>query len=266
MSSNAKHSDWVDYLKETEMFFKKCFLKEEKRFPDGESCIKRYTTKLEEYLKKNQSGIIRTLEEIHNELCVAEFLLQCKNPFFTKILYEPPFPGCNKTIDYVCSLSDSSYHFVDVKTIMPESIDGWGKYLKNKKHIPKNIEVILDQDLMGGEIWHKWFASRGRMLEYALELEEKISKIPFHENSLFTLALCGNGSDWHVSKLEDFVCFYETSNYLYDDAFSDMEKHYIENQGITLTHGISQFAYFKRSFGILETEKVIWDVKPPRQI
>ncbi|OGW73676.1 MAG: hypothetical protein A3J72_02455 [Nitrospirae bacterium RIFCSPHIGHO2_02_FULL_40_19] len=267
MSANEKDPDWViNYLRKTISIFQERFGNNSRRFPDGEACISNYIKNLKEYYRKGQPEpvIRRTLEEIHNELCVADALLQCNNPFFTTIRYEPSLPRCNKTIDYVCVLPNSSLYYVDVKTIMPESIDGWKKFLNNKKYIPTNIEVILEQDLMGGEIWHRWYASRGRMLEYTIELENKISECGLcHESSVFVLVFCGNGSDWHVSRLEDFVAFYKTASHRYDDAFSEMEKHYLKEQNIQLQRSISRFAYFERSFGFLEPKKIIWNIQPP---
>ena len=138
MPSNEQDPDWaINYLKESVSIFQERFRNNTRRFPDGEACINNYAKKLEEYLRKGQAKIKRTLEEIHNELCVADALLQCNDPFFTTIRYEPSLPKCNKTIDYVCTLPNSSFYYVDVKTIMPESIDSWEKFLKNKIYTNK---------------------------------------------------------------------------------------------------------------------------------
>ena len=75
---------------------------------------------------------------------------------------------------------------------------------------PKNTELVLDQEFEGGEIFHDYFAARGRFLEYTKEFEEKIEQILHHDQYIFKMVFCGNGK-WHQSHLEDFADFYRTA-------------------------------------------------------
>ena len=92
--------------------------------------------------------------------------------------------------------SDGVTVWLDVKTIKPEPKDKWEQFERAREDdlIPENVIVGLFKEWMGGEIWHGWFAARGRMLEYTLELEQKIREAGLNKqtNTAFCLALC-----WH---------------------------------------------------------------------
>ena len=108
---------------------------------------------------------------------------------------------------------------------------------------PENVNVLLSKDWLGGKLWHYKFASRGRMLEYTLELEQKIIECRLaSENTRFVLALCGEGFYWHKDQLEDFVEFYFTGRHRPDDALSNAETRSLTKKGITLSRSISLFA------------------------
>lgn len=65
---------------------------------------------------------------------------------------------------------------MDVKTITQAPKDRWEQFdtAREEERFPENHIVGLFKEWMDGEIWHGWCAARGRMLEYTLELEEKI--------------------------------------------------------------------------------------------
>ena len=66
------------------------------------------------------------------------------------------------------------------------------------------------------------------MLEYSLELEQKIAEGGLTtDNTLFTLAFCGDGFYWHQDQLEDFVSFYYSGVHRADDPFSQVEQRHI---------------------------------------
>ena len=75
--------------------------------------------------------------------------------------------------------------------------DRWDQFEKAREDecFPDHHIIGLFKDWMGGEIWRGWLAGRGRMLEYTLELEEKIKEggLKGRTDTIFILALCGTG-------------------------------------------------------------------------
>jgi hypothetical protein len=70
---------------------------------------------------------------------------------------------------------------------------------------PENARIVLSEEGLGGENLAYMLAARGGMLEYALELEQKIAECGVaEENSVFMMAFCGNGVEWHDS-LREFL-------------------------------------------------------------
>lgn len=132
---------------------------------------------------------------------------------------------------------------------------------------PENVRVGLFKEWRGGEIWHEWFASRSRMLEYALELEQKISDaglVNSHTHSV--LVLCGEGFVWHQSQLEDFVSFYFRGLHRADDPFALAEQKYMVEQNLSFARTVSRFACMKRRQGEVRQSRLNWNVQPPRDM
>jgi hypothetical protein len=157
--------------------------------------------------------------------------------------------------------------FFDVKTINPISQDDWSKYEDAiaRGLFPPRVEVHLEEKWLGGEIWHGMTAARSKMLEYAIEFEEKISSCMADIGSApVVLAFCGDEFKWHKDELEDFVDFYRTGRYRYDDTFSKMEAHHISEKSIYLTRRISRFVYFGRPNFEITPRTVCWDVRGPK--
>jgi len=186
---------------------------------------------------------------------------------FTALAYEPPLPGCAKTIDFRGVTSDGVTVYVDVKTIKPEPKDKWEQFERAREDdlIPENVIVGLFKEWMGGEIWHGWFAARGRMLEYTLELEQKIREAGLNKqtNTAFCLALCGTGFEWHESLFEDFVDFYRSGRYRSDDSFAKMEAHYMTKARMSLNRTIARFVYIERKTTMILPERLNWNVREP---
>ena len=156
---------------------------------------------------------------------------------------------------------------MDVKTIKPEDTDRWEQFERARAEgwFPENVIVAISEEWGGGEIWHAWFAVRGRMLEYSLELEQKIKEARLAEENVGTvLALCSDGFRWRQDQLEDFVAFYATGAYRADDPFSEMERKHVANNNISIVRTISRFAYFERKQGEVRPRRVNWYVRPPR--
>ncbi|MGA2906040.1 MAG: hypothetical protein ABSD98_19615, partial [Candidatus Korobacteraceae bacterium] len=54
------------------------------------------------------------------------------------------------------------------------AVSAAGAVLRAEGWFPENV---ISQQWLGGEIRHAWFAARGRMLEYSLELGQKIAEV-----------------------------------------------------------------------------------------
>ena len=258
---------WVrKYAAEVRKTFGHAFDAASDRFKDGTVLLDRFNAAIESVLH-NGRGYFRAVDEAHNELCVASALLANTKLKFVRLEYESPLPGCSRTVDFRATADDGQIAYVDVKTIKPEDTDRWEQFEKAKAEgwFPDNIIVGIAQDLRGGEIWHAWFAARARMLEYSLELEQKIADAGLATDNVITvLALCGDGFRWHQDQLEDFVAFYSTGVYSGDDTFSQVERRYMTDNKISLRRNISRFAYFQRKQGEMHPNRVNWNVRPPR--
>lgn len=236
------------------------------RFKEGQLLLDRFNAAIESVLKKGK-GHFNAVDEAHNEICIASALLANTRLRFIRLEYEPPLPGCDKTIDFCVTADTGQIAYVDVKTIKPQATDRWDQFEKAVKEgwIADNVHVVIAEEWLGGEIWHAWFAARARMLEYALELEQKIADGNLAEdNKLFVLALCGDGFRWQQDGLEDFVSLYYSGVHRADDAFSKAELRYISDKKITLNRTISQFAYMKRKQSQIRPARLNWNVRPPR--
>lgn len=217
-------------------------------------------------VKANGWSLFSAIDEAHNELCIASALLESKEPEFTCLKYEPPLHGCAKSIDFLATTDDLKV-YVDVKTIKPVATDRWEQFerAQAEEWFPDNVNIMLKKEWLGGELWHSMFAARSRMLEYSLELEQKIAEGNLPEgNTLFVLALCGEGFYWHEDKLEDFVSYYYSGAHRGDDPFSKAETRYIQHKNISIDKTISRFAYMQRPQGDVLPKRLNWNVQPPR--
>jgi hypothetical protein len=259
--------EWIEaYAAGVRKTFGKEFEAEEDRFKGGQVLLDRFKAAIQSAVK-NGMGHFRAVDEAHNELCIASALLSNQRLKFVRLEYEPPLPGCGRTIDFRAMADNGQIAYVDVKTIKPEDTDRWNQFERARTEgwFPGNVIVGISQQWLGGEIWHAWFAARGRMLEYSLELEQKIAEAGLQaDDAIFVLALCSDGFRWHQDQLEDFVAFYSTGAYRADDSFSEVERKYMSDKKISLKRTISRFAYFQRRQGEIRPNRVNWHVRPPR--
>jgi hypothetical protein len=84
------------------------------------------------------------------------------------------------------------------------------------------------------------------MLNYSIELEEKIQGNNLNGEHTYTMIFCGDNTTWHKDELEDFSHLYFNDAFRPDDSFGKMQKHNIESKNITLKRNISSFCYFER--------------------
>lgn len=253
------------YAEEVVNSFEGVFSDAKDRIKGSHRLIERFKAAIDEVLR-NGRGNFRAVDEAHNELCIAAALLQNANPEFILIEYEPVLMGCAKTIDFRATTADGLTYFIDVKTIKPAPTDRWEQFVKAQHGhwLPDNVQLMYSKEWLGGELWHNRFAARSRMLEYALELEQKIADCKLQaDKTCFVLMLCGEGFYWDESELEDFVSFYFTGTHRFDDPFSKMEINYIDEEKLNLTRTISRFACMNRPQGKVRLKRLNWSVKSP---
>jgi hypothetical protein len=264
----AEDIAWLtDYAAEVRSTYGQEFAAAADRFKDGPILLERFGAAIDSVLKNGRKHF-RAVDEAHNELCVASSLLSNTELKFIRLEYEPSLPGCAKTIDFRATAENGQVVYVDVKTIKPQDIDRWAQFERAKKErwFPDNVIIGISEEWLGGEIWHAWFAARGRMLEYSLEMEQKIALAHLRAaNVFFILALCGDGFRWHRDQLEDFVAFYSTGAYRGDDSLSQVERKYMADDNISLARTISRFGYLQRRQGDIRPNRMNWNVQPPRE-
>lgn len=257
---------WLNgYATEVCDAFRAEFRAAEVRFTSWQPLLLRFTEAVD-YVLHSGRRYFSAVDEAHNELCVASAILGNPNPRIARLEYEPPLPGCAKSIDFGTTAEDGVIVYVDVKTIKPVAKDRWDQYERahQEQWLPANVRVVLSRDWLGGEIWHSMFTARGRMLEYALELEGKIAEAKLAGDSTrFVMAFCGEGFHWHRSELEDFVSFYFRGSHRDDDPYSQAELKYMSERSLSLSRSITSFACMSRSQGAIRQRSIHWNVQPP---
>lgn len=234
------------------------------RFKTPQKLLGRFTSAVKAVRAKEWSRF-HSVYEAHNELCIAAAILGNQEPQFTCLEYELPLHGCGKVIDFLATCGDLKV-YVDVKTIMPCPTDGWRQYeeFQAKGRFPGNVNLILERECLGDELWHNMYAARGRMLEHSLELEQKIAEGNLSEgNTRFVLAFCGEGYHWGEDELDDFVSYYYSGAHRGDDPFSKMEAWDIQHKHIAIARTISCFACMRRSVWDVLPQRLNWNVQPP---
>ncbi|MGD0733076.1 MAG: hypothetical protein ABR956_17560 [Terracidiphilus sp.] len=253
-----------NYRTKVARIFGEIFATETGRFRDGQRLLRRFNEAVDHALTGSP---LRSVDEAHNELCIARALLLNTTPRFSSVAYEPPLTACAKSIDFCGQSSEGLTTFVDVKTIMPEPKDRWDQFEKarEEERFPNNHIIGLSKDWMGGEIWHGWLAGRGRMLEYTLELEEKIKEggLKGRKDTILILALCGTGFHWQESQLEDFADFYRSGRHRSDDSFAKMEAHFIKEEKLSLERTVTAFACMHRKRTAVLPTFLHWNVGGP---
>lgn len=260
--------EWMAaYATEVVTAFQARFESASDRFKTWQPLLERFSSAIEA-VKVNGRSFFRAVDEAHNELCIASSLLENRDPSFTLLEYEPPLRGCSKSIDFRATTDAGVTVYVDVKTIKPLAKDRWEQFERAQAEgwFPQNVSVVLSKEWLGGELWHNMFAARGRMLEYSLELEQKIAEGKLSDNgTLFVLALCGEGFHWHEDELEDFVSYYYSGSHREDDAFGKAEAQYVEEKKLFIAKTISRYACMRRPQGDILPKRLNWNVQPPHR-
>lgn len=261
-----KEIEWLNtYANKVKCVFSTRFEIASDRFKSSYPLLNRFTSAIDA-VKTNGRSLFSAVDEAHNELCIAYAILENQEPQFYCLEYEPQLNNCAKSIDFLAT-SDDLKVYIDVKTIKPLVTDRWEHYEENKakkERFPRHVNIILEKDCLGGELWHNMFAARGRILEHSLELENKIAEGNLlGEKTLFVLALCGEEFYWHQDELEDFVSYYYSGIHRDDDPFSKMEAWDIKNKHIAISKTISRFACMSRTQGDILHKRLNWNVQPP---
>lgn len=260
-------ASWVnDYAAKVLNAFNAEFKTARDRFRGSKKVLRRFTSAVDA-VRTNGWSKFHAVDSAHNELCIASSILASTDPVFTRLEYEPLLTGCAKSIDFRGTIDEGTV-YVDVKTIQPSPTDRWDQFVKFKSppsRFPDRVVVLLEEEWLGGELWHNMYKSRERMLEHTLGLEKKISDGNLAATDTFlVLALCGHEFHWDQSDLEDFVSFYYTGFHRPDDALSTAEAKYVEDNHLSFAKMISRFAcMFRPQFG-LRPQRMNWRVLPPK--
>jgi hypothetical protein len=259
---------WLnDYSAEVSNTFISQFAHAGDRFKDGTKLLRRFTKAVDAVLANGWSKF-HAVDEAHNEMCIADAILSSTDPVVTHLEYEPPLFGCAKSIDFR-AIYGTTTTYVDVKTITPRLRDRWDQFVKfeQENRFPERVSVILDEEWLGGELWHNMYASRERMLEHALDLERKISEGKLvADDTFFILAFCGHRFHWRESQLEDFISFYYTGSHRPDDPFGTAEAKFIQDKKLSIFRTISRFACLFRPQFSIHQDHLNWRVLPPKPL
>lgn len=209
-------------------------------------------------------GILQLTEKV-NELAVAKVLVE-DTALSGQIEYEPELLPDGRKIDFVVSGKNDNV-YLEVKTVHPQTSDtqeAWDKHERRKKYHPSNIIFHVEQELMGGEISGKFYASRAHFLDYTLEFENRLADAKAIREGHGILIFCGDGLDWNLTHLEDFADFYFTGAHRQDDSFALMEQHSIHKKKIKLRRNIDHFAFLRRSISRVNAMPLILPVRGSR--
>lgn len=231
------------------------------RFPSHKILLSRFEEASKRLLGEGLKHLSQFIE-FHNELCVAAILL--KEPTCEQLDYEPEIDACKKRFDFCLRLASRKPKWVEVKTIHPSTKDDWKKY-EQDSYLRRfgGVELIMEKEWLGGELYHKAYASRSKILEYVMQTENKIESClrgKKEENTF--LLFFSNGFDWSIGSLEDFVFFYRYDKHLPEDTFGFMEEHNVKEKGIILQRNIDFFAFMERPFAEIWPSRGIWNVRP----
>jgi hypothetical protein len=252
---------WVSsYADRVRVAYERVFASEKDRFQHGSLLLDRFQRAIDEVLTRGR-GNFSSVDEAHNEICIAAALLAHTSPRFSNLAYEPTLPNTKKTIDFRAETDHSEVLFVDVKSIMPSPHkDGWPRYERAVRDgwLDEN-SLDLEKESLGGELSHSRFTSRERFLEYTLELESKITESDFEDRrTSFALAFCGTGFDWEKHELEDFVSFYFSGSHRADDLFGAAELHDMNLKTQSFSGAIDLFACMFRRRGNPHSTCLSW--------
>ena len=237
---------------------------ESDRFPSRSRLLTRFDESATRLLE-NGLEALDAFQESHNEVCTAVAILEeSVEPRCEKLDYEPSMDCCDKRFDFRVDFGKHGAVWVEVKTIHPKPLDGWDRYAEavEARHFPDNAQLILDHSWLGGELFHKYFSARAKILSYTLATEEKVAQCLEPANETVCLAFFSNGFDWHIEDLEDFLYFYRHGKHYDGDHFRLMEEHHIAQNQINLRRNINHFGYIKRPSTEVRPVGGTWSVKP----
>ncbi len=245
--------------------FAALFESNSERFPSADRLLAKYDEAVAAVLSYGWNQFERVVD-FHNELALAELILNSATRAVRTLEYEAVLPGIQKTVDFRLVLEDGSVILIDVKTVRPQMVDRWPKYEEALARglLAPGTEIELHEAWLGGELWHLKVASRERFLEHSVALEAKIRDSKSSPGTTVVLALFSTGFHWHLDELEDFVAFYKTGQHASFDPFGKMEVHHMAENAIHLDRAINGFAFFKRAPESLSVDSGTWNVEPPR--
>lgn len=173
----AEEIEWIaSYASEVAETFGVAFGCAEARLAGSMRLLQRFTDASERVL---QNGLrdLSSINEAHNELCVANALLVDSGLRFSTVEYEPVLPGCSKSIDFRATTDEGRRFFVDVKAIQPKPTDRWDQFERAVREgwFPENVRVCYAK--RGSEANYGTICSRrvGGCLNTCLSLRQRFA-------------------------------------------------------------------------------------------
>ncbi len=261
MTNNDKRKSLFEhFLEEAERTLISTLEHNKDIFPSYSTLINRYRAAAQHVLQDGFSGL-SSFHEVHNEVCTAAVILE--EASVKRVEYEPQINNCQKKFDFHISMPDGLVRIMEVKTIHPISKDDWAKFeaADKKGWLPDDTYLLLSEGGLGGELYHNSYAARGKMLDYTMEMEDKIELCCQNlEKEVTFLVFFTDGFDWHLDELEDFVFFYRSGRHFPGDPFALMEDDFIKKKGIVLKKVIRYFSCLRRPKTELKPNKIVWNV------
>ena len=204
----------------------------------------------------------RQITDTVNELRIALRLLQ--DPKCKRLEYEARIDGTDKTIDFTLTNTEGQRIFYDVKTVLPEKGDKWALYenAKANRWFTPGTKLDFDEEFGGPQLAHDAFATRDKFIEYSLELEQKIRFVAKDGETYFRMVFCGDNFRWGQRDLEDFADTYFGRPTPWDHLAS-MQKHMMQEKGLTWDGSIHGFCYFQRGPRQPVETNFVCDLKGP---
>jgi hypothetical protein len=237
---------------------------ESERLSGFERLLSRFSEAISQVRERGVEALPH-FDTVHNELCVAYLLVCDEEAACEAVGYEPPMPSCSKRFDFHARCPAGVDRWIEVKTIQPQSRDGWERYQQaiSDHRFPESARLVLEEEWLGGELYHMAFAARSKILEYTLETEEKIAECLDGVKGVQThLVLCSDGFRWHREDLEDFLHFYRRGVHFEGDHFGLMERYFLDSREPELRRNIGHFGFLKRSRTSPGPGSGTWSVGP----
>ena len=253
------------HITAAEAFYRPTVLRPPSRLEGGSKLWRQFKAARDAYAA-GVTDFMPVYERI-NEMAAAQILLSDPTLAGARVAYEPPVAHDGSRIDFVVTTADGRRLYVEVKSVHPrtdDSRDAWRNYETRRQHHTKDVNYVVQDEWMGGQIYGDSFSARSSFMAYARQFEERLAAANAVEPGEGVLLVCGTGFPWHRSELEDFADFYRLGEHRADDPFVKMETHALAHGAGPLRRNISEIAYLRRAMDRVEPEEWASKVQGPQ--